>query len=83
LLLRYAQPILSIAFYTYLKCVTAIQDLITQFNYIFQSQTVSFSASQSFSGTVIWNSLPLFLKNSSSVNSFKSQFLKWKQLVHG
>ena len=25
-----------------------------------------------YSGTVIWNSLPLYVKNASSVNSFKS-----------
>ena len=41
----------------------------------------SFRKSFMYSGTVIWNSLPLFVKNASSVNSFKSHFLKWKWLI--
>jgi len=31
-------------------------------------------------GAVIWNSLPLHVKNATSVNTFKSLYLEWKRL---
>ena len=30
-----------------------------------------------FSGSSIWNSLPLYIQNSNSVQHFKSQYLRW------
>ena len=32
-----------------------------------------------YSGAAIWNSLPLHVKNATSVNTFKSLYLKWKR----
>jgi len=55
-----------------------ILDLLTVTNNIRQTLTANFSASPSC--TAIWNSLPLHVKNATSVNTFKSLYLKWKRL---
>jgi len=55
-----------------------ILDLLTVTNYIRQNLTANFSASHSC--TAIWNSLPLHVKNATSVNTFKCLYLKWKRL---
>ena len=39
-----------------------------------------FSKSFMYSGAAIWNSLPLLVKNATSVNTFKCLYLKWKRL---
>ena len=33
-----------------------------------------------YSGAAIWNSLPLHVKNATSVNTFKCLYQKWKRL---
>ena len=39
-----------------------------------------FRKSFMYSGAAIWNSLPLHVKNATSVNTSKSLYLKWKRL---
>ena len=39
-----------------------------------------FRKSFMYSGAAICNSLPLHVKNATSVNTFKSLYLKWKRL---
>ena len=39
-----------------------------------------FRKSFMYSGAAIWNSLPLHVRNSTSVNTFKYLYLKWKRL---
>ena len=39
-----------------------------------------FRKSFMYSGAAIWNSLPLHVKNATSVNTFKCLYLKWKCL---
>ena len=39
-----------------------------------------FRKSFMYSGAAIWNSLPLHVKNATSVNTFKCLYLKWKRL---
>ena len=39
-----------------------------------------FRKSFMYSGAVIWNSLPIHVKNATSINTFKSLYLKWKRL---
>jgi len=48
-----------------------ILDLLTVTNYIRQNLTANISASPS---------LPLHVKNATSLNTFKSLYLKWKRL---
>ena len=39
-----------------------------------------FRKSFMYSGAAIWNSLPLHVKNATSVNTFNCLYLKWKRL---
>ena len=39
-----------------------------------------FGKSFMYSGAAIWNSLPLHVKNATSVNTFKCLYLTWKRL---
>jgi len=39
-----------------------------------------FRKSFMYSGAAIWKSLPLHVKNATSVNTFKSLYIKWKRL---
>ena len=54
-----------------------ILDLLTVTNYIRQNLTTNLFM---YSGAAIWNSLPLHVKNATSVNTFKCLYLKWKRL---
>ena len=38
-----------------------------------------FRKSFSYSGASIWNEIPLHIRQAENINSFKRQFLQWKQ----
>ena len=48
--------------------------------YMLWPHSRDFRKSFMYSGAAIWNSLPLLVKNATSVNTFKYLYLKWKRL---
>jgi len=58
-----------------------ILNLLTVTNYIRQNLIANFFCkSFMYAGAAIWNCLPLHVKNTTSVNTFKSLYLKCKRL---